>query len=80
PSTPTPLTPEEARTLTSWDRDLDALSEELRRSRRTTVDVPVPPTLSASQLLRIAADPDGFAQDLARPMPRPPAPGARRGT
>ncbi|MEV0093541.1 UvrD-helicase domain-containing protein [Streptomyces sp. NPDC050738] len=75
-----PLTPEETRTLTSWDRDLDALTEELRRARRATVDVPVPPALSASQLLHIAADPDGFAQELARPMPRPPAPGARRGT
>ena len=43
-------------------------------------DVPLPATLSASQLLRLAADPDGFAQELARPMPRPPQPAARRGT
>ncbi|KIF68091.1 hypothetical protein HY68_04595, partial [Streptomyces sp. AcH 505] len=43
-------------------------------------DVAVPPSLSASQLLRLAADPDGYAQDLARPMPRPPQPAARRGT
>ncbi|MYS73803.1 ATP-dependent helicase, partial [Streptomyces sp. SID5926] len=28
----------------------------------------------------LAADPDGFAQELARPMPRPPQPAARRGT
>jgi DNA helicase-2/ATP-dependent DNA helicase PcrA len=42
--------------------------------------VAVPPSLSASQLLRLAADPDGFAQELARPMPRPPQPAARRGT
>lgn len=38
------------------------------------------PSLSASQLMRLAADPDGFAQELARPMPRPPHPAARRGT
>jgi DNA helicase-2/ATP-dependent DNA helicase PcrA len=31
-------------------------------------------------VLRLAADPDGFAQELARPMPRPPQPAARRGT
>jgi DNA helicase-2/ATP-dependent DNA helicase PcrA len=31
-------------------------------------------------LLRLAADPDGLAQELARPMPRPPQPAARRGT
>ncbi|OEV24048.1 ATP-dependent DNA helicase, partial [Streptomyces nanshensis] len=41
----------------------------------------LPRTLSASQLLRLAADPEGFARDLARPMPRPPQPAAaRRGT
>ncbi|MFD8969066.1 UvrD-helicase domain-containing protein [Streptomyces sp. NPDC059568] len=74
------LTPEELRTLASWDRDLDALTGELRRARATVRDVPVPPSLSASQLLRLAADPDGFAHELARPMPRPPQPAARRGT
>jgi ATP-dependent DNA helicase UvrD/PcrA len=75
------LAPEEARLAASWDRDLEALAGELRRSRRTVRDVPLPPSLSASQLLRLAADPDGLARDLARPMPRPPAPAAaRRGT
>ena len=74
------LTPEETRTLASWDRDLDALAGELRRARATVRDVSVPLSLSASQLLRLAADPDGFAQELARPMPRPPQPAARRGT
>ncbi|WP_037648093.1 UvrD-helicase domain-containing protein [Streptomyces flavidovirens] len=85
-STPRPghggesLTPEEARAVASWDRDLDALAGELRRARATTRDVLVPPSLTASELLRLAADPDGFAQELARPMPRPPQPAARRGT
>ncbi|MEU2185064.1 PD-(D/E)XK nuclease family protein, partial [Streptomyces thermolilacinus] len=74
------LTPEEARTVASWDRDLDALAGELLRARATTRDVPLPASLSASQLLRLAADPDGFAAELARPMPRPPQPAARRGT
>ncbi|QGV78692.1 UvrD-helicase domain-containing protein [Streptomyces ficellus] len=74
------LTPEESRTVASWDRDLDALTGELLRARATTRDVLLPASLSASQLLRLAADPDGFAQELARPMPRPPQPAARRGT
>lgn len=80
--TPAParLTPEEARTLASWDRDLDALAGELRRARATVRDVLVPASLSATQLLRLADDPDGFARELARPMPRPPQPAARRGT
>ncbi|MGW2632003.1 UvrD-helicase domain-containing protein [Streptomyces chattanoogensis] len=74
------LLPEERRTVGSWDRDLDALADELRRSRATVRDVPLPPSLSATQLLHLARDPDGFARELARPMPRPPQPGARRGT
>ncbi|WP_328423692.1 ATP-dependent DNA helicase [Streptomyces sp. NBC_00443] len=75
-----PLTPEETRTLASWDRDLDALTGELLRARASVTDVPLPASLTASQLMRLAADPDGFAQELARPMPRPPQPAARRGT
>ncbi|MEV6405106.1 ATP-dependent DNA helicase [Streptomyces bobili] len=74
------LTPEEARTVASWDRDLDALAGELQRARRSVTDVPLPVTLTASQVLRLAADPDGLAQELARPMPSPPRPAARRGT
>lgn len=80
PAQSAPLTPEEARTLASWDRDLDALTGELLRARTSVTDVPLPASLTASQLLRLAADPDGFAQELARPMPRPPQPAARRGT
>ncbi|WP_171167188.1 ATP-dependent DNA helicase [Streptomyces sp. I05A-00742] len=74
------LTPEEARLVASWDRDLDALAGELRRARASVHDVPLPPSLTASQLVRLAADPDAFARELARPMPRPPRPAARRGT
>ncbi|MGW3318739.1 ATP-dependent DNA helicase [Streptomyces fungicidicus] len=74
------LTPEEARAVASWDRDLDALAGELLRTRESVTEVLLPASLTASQLLRLAADPDGFAQELARPMPRPPQPAARRGT
>ncbi|NUO41895.1 MAG: UvrD-helicase domain-containing protein [Streptomyces sp.] len=77
---PDPFTPEEARTLASWDRDLDALTGELLRAREAVTDVPLPASLTVSQLMRLAEDPDGFAQELARPMPRPPQPSARRGT
>ncbi|MFJ8939463.1 UvrD-helicase domain-containing protein [Streptomyces sp. NPDC102365] len=80
PPETTRLTPEEARTIASWDRDLDALTGELLRARESVTDVPLPTSLTASQLLRMAADPEGFAQELARPMPRPPQPAARRGT
>ncbi|WP_405978698.1 UvrD-helicase domain-containing protein [Streptomyces sp. NBC_00158] len=74
------LTPEEARAVASWDRDLDALEGELRRARAAVRDVELPSALSASQLLRLAADEQGFVRDLARPMPKPPQPAARQGT
>ncbi|MFF3372791.1 UvrD-helicase domain-containing protein [Streptomyces sp. NPDC002680] len=74
------LTPEEARAVASWDRDLDALTGELLRARESVTDVPLPPSLTATQLMLLAADPDALAQELARPMPRPPRPAARRGT
>lgn len=77
---PNPLTPEDARAVASWDRDLDALEGELRRARAAVRDVELPAALSASQLLRLAADEQGFARDLARPMPTPPQPAARQGT
>lgn len=80
PAGETRPTPEEARVLASWDRDLDALAGELRRARAAVRDILVPPVLSATQLLKLADDPDGFARELARPMPRPPQPAARRGT
>ncbi|MFE5535154.1 UvrD-helicase domain-containing protein [Streptomyces sp. NPDC056492] len=80
PGARTGPTPEEARAIASWDRDLDALEGELRRTRAAVRDVELPPALSASQLLRLAADEQGFARDLARPMPKPPQPAARQGT
>ncbi|MEU0210304.1 UvrD-helicase domain-containing protein [Streptomyces canus] len=80
PPTRPRLTPEEARTIASWDRDLDALAGELLRVRQAVTDVPLPASLTASQVLRLASDPDGLAQELARPMPRPPQPAARQGT
>ena len=42
--------------------------------------MPLPSSLSATALARLRDDPDGFAADLARPMPRQPSPAARFGT
>src|SRR5690606_7495280 len=74
------LTPEAARAAASWDRDLDALTGALRHARGRVTAVVLPPSLTAPEVQRLAADPDGFARELARPMPRPPQPAARRGT
>ncbi|MFI9461828.1 ATP-dependent helicase [Streptomyces xiamenensis] len=80
PGPPPQLTAEERRAVESWDRDLDALTGELRRAREGVREVPLPVSLSATQVQRLASDPEGFARELARPMPRPPQPAARRGT
>ncbi len=44
------------------------------------IQVRVPRHLSASAVVSLAADPQGFARDLRRPMPAAPALAARRGT
>ncbi|WP_203336812.1 ATP-dependent DNA helicase [Nocardioides limicola] len=70
----------EAAQVADWDTDLERLLGEARRSRPDVVEVPLPPSLSATALARLQDDPDGFAADLARPMPRPPSPAARSGS
>ncbi len=63
----------------SWDDDIAALLGEARRLRAPLV-VRVPDDLSATAVIRLAQDPEAFAVDLARPMPRRPHPAARLGT
>ena len=63
-----------------WDEELAHLLAEARRGRSTEQVVTLPASLSATALQRLRDDPDGFAEELVRPMPRPPAPAARFGT
>jgi DNA helicase II / ATP-dependent DNA helicase PcrA len=42
--------------------------------------VPIPSSLSATALMRLRSEPDEFARELARPMPRQPSRAARFGT
>ncbi|MGQ0465034.1 MAG: UvrD-helicase domain-containing protein [Sporichthyaceae bacterium] len=74
------LSPAEAALVQGWDHDLGLLLEELRREKSAVREVTLPASLSASQVMLLNADPDALARDLARPMPRPPAAAARRGT
>ena len=66
--------------VAAWDATIDQLLAEASAETGDTVTVPLPPSLSATALARLRDDPDGFARDLARPMPRPPSPAARFGT
>lgn len=63
-----------------WAEESELLLDEARRLRATVRDVELPRRLTASQVVALAEDPQAFAQSLARPMPRPPAPQARRGS
>jgi DNA helicase-2/ATP-dependent DNA helicase PcrA len=65
--------------ISDWDADIAALLDEARRAR-APMAVRVPDDLSATALVRLAQDPEAFARDLARPMPRQPHPAARLGT
>ncbi|PVG83508.1 DNA helicase UvrD [Nocardioides gansuensis] len=81
-TTPDPagLTTEERKVVQRWDAEIERLLAEASRTAATVREVPLPAALSATAVARLREDPDGFARDLARPMPRPPAPQARFGT
>jgi DNA helicase II / ATP-dependent DNA helicase PcrA len=64
----------------AWDDAIERLLAEARADRGDVVEVPLPSSLSATALAQLRDDPAGFARDLARPMPRRPAPQARFGT
>ena len=65
--------------IAQWDADIVALLDEARRAR-APLAVRVPDDLSTTALVRLAEDPEAFAAELARPMPRQPHPAARLGT
>jgi DNA helicase-2/ATP-dependent DNA helicase PcrA len=64
-----------------WDDEVATLLAERDRSaRERPVEVPLPEHLSVSRLVQLRDDPRGLARDIRRPVPRAPAPLARRGT
>ncbi|GMA88492.1 hypothetical protein GCM10025868_37420 [Angustibacter aerolatus] len=62
------------------ERQVDLLLAERDAGRDTRVEVALPTHLSASRLVRLAADRDALALSLRRPVPREPHPATRRGT
>jgi DNA helicase-2/ATP-dependent DNA helicase PcrA len=70
----------EAAEVHEWDLLTSALLEEEQARHASTRVVALPEALSASLLMRALAEPEAVAQEIVRPMPRPPAPAARRGT
>jgi DNA helicase-2/ATP-dependent DNA helicase PcrA len=67
--------------MSAWARDVELLLAERDRGRRGDgLAVDLPPHLSVSSLVALARDPGALAREIRRPVPRPPAPYARRGT
>jgi len=66
--------------LATLDAEIEQLVAEAKASATAAVEVPLPPVLSATAISRLRDDPDGFARELARPLPRKPSPAARFGT
>lgn len=74
------LTEADRVTLARWDEEIERLLVEVAEQSTDTIEVQLPPSLSATALARVRDEPEEFARELARPMPRPPAPAARFGT
>ena len=81
PASARQLDPGDRDLVAAWRRDAELLLTE-RERRRTEggLRVTLPGHLSVSALVTLARDPAELARQVRRPMPRPPAPYARRGT
>jgi DNA helicase-2/ATP-dependent DNA helicase PcrA len=67
--------------VAAWQRDADLLlAERAQRGNDGVTEVALPARLSVSALVSLARDPAELARHVRRPMPRPPARQARRGT
>jgi DNA helicase-2/ATP-dependent DNA helicase PcrA len=71
------LTPHERELLAAWDRDIEALRAEVVRG---AADAAPPGLLAATSAVRLLRHPQKTLAALRRPLPRPPADAARRGT
>ena len=75
------LAPADQALAAAWDLDAGLLlAERAQRRGEGPTLVALPARLSVSSLVSLARDPDELARQVRRPMPRPPARQARRGT
>ena len=69
---------DEAAVVATWDAAADQLLAEARL-RRADAGIALPPYLSATALIALEGDAEGYLAGLARPMPAPPRRAARVG-
>lgn len=74
------LTREESDIAAQWAQSLEAMNRERARLELPIRRVTLPRSLGASSMLRAMREPEVFAVELARPMPRKPSYVAARGT
>jgi DNA helicase II / ATP-dependent DNA helicase PcrA len=76
-----PLSDRDRLLAQAWERDTALLLAEREERRGDAASaVALPGRLSVSSLVTMAANPAELARQIRRPMPRPPAPQARRGS
>jgi DNA helicase-2/ATP-dependent DNA helicase PcrA len=75
------LSPADQELVAAWETDAGLLlAERAQRRGDGAIPVPLPARLSVSALVSLARDPAELARQVRRPMPRPPARQARKGT
>jgi DNA helicase-2/ATP-dependent DNA helicase PcrA len=78
---PAPAADSHQEMIDSWAEEADLLlAERARRRAGGHSQVALPRQIPVSALVTVARDPSELAQQVRRPMPRPPAPHALRGT
>jgi DNA helicase-2/ATP-dependent DNA helicase PcrA len=74
-----PLLLDDHEIVSGWDADIDRLLAESVEARSGDQLIELPTQLSTTAVMRLHADPEAFAAELARPMPRQPSRSARFG-
>lgn len=75
-----PQTPSASTLVNEWDKAIKAIEREIKLHDNPTRLVPLPESLSVTQIQRLAQDEESFVANLIRPMPTEPAPAAAQGT
>ncbi|MEY3697064.1 MAG: hypothetical protein RJA41_714, partial [Actinomycetota bacterium] len=74
------LSPSSNPLVAEWDKAIAAIEREIALHDNPIRQIPLPESLSVTQIQRLSKDEDAFIANLIRPMPTEPAPAAAQGT